>query len=91
MKFHSFSFIMEIVVGVIVVGLLLDLKVTGQNKVIQEKKKEIVNLLKTISIKQQEFQKLENEAFKAGEQIKKQMEYIAQPDLPIRVTYPGNH
>ena len=96
MKFHRFSFIMGIVLGIIVVGLVLGLKVTSQNKIIQEKEREIVNLQNTISTNQQEFQKLQSEISKAGEQIKKQseaeeqmkkqMEYNAQPDLPIRVS-----
>lgn len=87
MKFHSLSFVIGIVVGVVVVGLVLGLKVTSQNKVIQEKEREIISLQNTIDAKQQEFQKLQDEISKAGENIKKQMEYIAQPDLPIRVTF----
>ncbi len=87
MKFHSLSFVIGTVVGVVVVGLVLGLKVTSQKKVIQEKEREIISLQNTIDVKQQEFQKLQGEISKAGENIKKQMEYIAQPDLPIRVTF----
>ena len=69
------------------VGLLLGLKVTSQNKVLQEKERQIADLQNTININQQEFQKLKTEISKTEEQTKKQMEYVAQPDLPIRFTF----
>jgi len=93
MKFHSLSFTIGIVLGVIVVGLILGIKITSQNKVIQEKEieiiekeKEIFKLQNTIITKQEEFQELKNSISKEKEQIEKQMQYITQPDLPIRVT-----
>ena len=58
MKSKIINYVIGILVGVIVAGLPLVLKIREQNKQIS----------------------------KAGEQIKKQMEYLAQPDLPIRVS-----
>jgi len=83
MKFNFFSFVVGLVVGSLIVGLILGLRISNQNKVIDEKGREIVSL-------REQFQKREEnlkvELSKTGEEIKKQFESLAQPDLPVRVT-----
>lgn len=82
MKFDFLPFVIGLVVGALIVGIILGLRVSNQNKIIDKQGKEIASL-------QEQFQKREEnlkaELSKAGEEIKKQFESLAQPDLPVRV------
>ena len=83
MKSKIINYVIGILVGVIVAGLPLGLKIREQNKVIKEKQEEIQKLQDEMSKAGEELKK---QLEYAREQIKKQTDYLVQPDLPIRAT-----